>query len=137
MAGFSLDSGAGWELWGGVAAPERLEIVPLVEARAAAAVAVAEILRGCGRGDAGGFRDDVGSTSMSMASGSIGWGSINLGMAFFSSPKASRYLCRSSSISISSVTGEVNLLCCFFGFFFGRSSPCTLCPLRLIGSPLQ
>ena len=134
MAGFSLISGAGSELCGGVAAPARLVSIPLVEASAAAAVA--DISRVCGRGDVGGFGDDVGSMSMSMASGSMSSGSVSFCTALLSSfPKACRYVCKSSSIS--SVTGDVNLLCFFFGFFFGRSSACSLCNLRLIGLLFQ
>lgn len=61
MKSWSLSEGS--ELCGGVAAPERLESMPLVEARAAAAV---DDNSSCGRGELGRFM------SMSVSSGGMG-----------------------------------------------------------------
>lgn len=80
----SLLLSMGWELCGGVAAPERLESMLLVEARAAAALA--ESSRNCGFG----FGECIGSMSMSasMASGS---GRTDFDKAlFFSTSNASK-----------------------------------------------
>lgn len=108
---------------GGVAAPARLERMPVADARAAAAVA--EI-------DAGGLGLDSGGLSANSEASSAAVGSVGSGEVLLIPRRASTYFCTPSPSS--SFTGEVNFLCCFFGFFFGESFPCSLC---LLFSPFQ